>query len=204
MGISTGCGEAFRPWSHLLLTALAFIAWVVSTASAEQPKHDVAELDIVVEQIDKALEERVKTSVSYRLFGQLDSTDFGSSALGWSHPEHLSSSPFSVTLRSLIFHAVCRREKIALKKLFEVNKLIYGGVFFDELQTHYVQKVADRLSLKLNFVDQHREIYRAPETDLRSINRKRRVEAALSANRPQDALRLLLRFAKLCGHTRDR
>ena len=191
-------------WACSLMAALACIACVLSAGSAEKPKHDVTELAIAIEQIDKALEERLKTSVSYRLFGHLDSTDFGSSSLSWSHPGHLSSSPFSVKLRSLLFHAVCRRNETALKKLYEVNKLIYGGVFFDELQTHYLQKVVDRLSLKLNFVDQHREIYRAPKTDLRSINRKRRLEAAMDENQPQEALRLLTNFARLCEHTKDR
>ena len=184
-------------WIHILAASLVGLSCALFAARAEESMNDATELTVVIEEIDSVLAESKKTSFLYRTEGRLSSLDFGPMPLSWAFPGRIPANPLSKPVRTLIAHAVCWKNQTALKKLSEVNELL-GGYLFDELQSRYLQNVADRLSLKLNFVGQPRDIDHVPTTDLKQINHKRRVVAALDDDRPEEALRLLSTFASLC------
>ena len=197
MGITPNRYELTPSWIMSLVGCLAMLGLALSTVRAEQPRLDAAKLNSVTNRIDKLVAKRVATSASYGIRNQLLITDFGFPIADWRSAEIIQINAFSTNLRSLMFHAVCQKNKLAMRKLFAINELIYGGVFM-EIESEYMHRVARQLALDLNFRRIFRQIYRRPPDDLRSITHKRNVIAAFKDGRPQEALRLLPSFARLC------
>lgn len=197
MGITT----LLREFVRVPAANVVCLACLVCTARADPPQNEDIELAVVMERIDKTLAKYSEASVYHRVNGQFLPTDFGTPRFDWTSTQGTLSNPLSKPVRNLIFHAVCRQNEIALTKLHEVNKLVLFGLF-GELQGLYVEDVAERLSLDLKFVNQHRQIDDVPETSLKRIDHERRLLAALENGKDDEALQLLPTFVRLCHQTK--
>ncbi|MGI9411691.1 MAG: hypothetical protein ACR2OV_16565 [Hyphomicrobiaceae bacterium] len=156
-----------------------------------------AELNEAIERVGALISDRRRGSVTFRLRGKLGTYDFGSPLIGWSMTRRLPVNPASRYLKTLVFYAVCRENGRASKFLFTVNKAVFGGFFLAD-EAEYLHWVARRNGFELDFRGAYRKDRGPPPDDLRSINQRRRVTAALEAGRPGEALRLVTRFAHLC------
>ncbi len=204
MGISAEhrkrAGRRDRIASVCLATVLVMAA-VVSSANASGrtvTKSGLLELQGAIERTTALIAERRRTSLTFRLRGRLGGYDFGDPPISWSMPRRLPSNPASRDLRALVFHSVCRENGRALHVLFSVNKAVAGGFFLAD-EAEYLHWIGRRHGFDLDFRGVFRRDKGPPPDDMRSINLRRRVAAALEGGRHDEALRLVVRFARLCG-----
>lgn len=182
-------GVVGRRALHLMSALL-----VVSTASATRAKEPTPpDLSAATRAIDHLLAERRKTSSTYKIHGKLRAWDLGSRTTSFSRPHRFLIDDFAGHLGTIVFHAVCREHRKALKTLARIDGQILGGLF-DAEERLYLTDLARRLEAKPAPAP-HRA---SPPNDLRSINRRRRLVAALDSGQSNAARRLLARFASLC------
>ncbi len=181
----------------LILAGCLLMAAPAGTPHADPTQSKAFDLTKVLREIDQVLAKTAKTSTTYRLNGQYLQTDFDHRAFDWKSPGGIRLNPLSKPLRFLIYRAVCQQNGVALKKVFEVSNVIYGGLFND-FQRDYLQKLADDLALKLTFINPRQSAAHVSNSDLKWINQRRRLRAALDDDKLDQALRLLPALAMLC------
>ena len=188
--------------NRLVLTALlALVAFAHFSVKARAAKS--RDLAAVVQAIDRALAEGTRKSLTYKLHGQLLTADLGSRVTSWSRPKRFLIDDFAQHLRTLFFHAVCREHPTALKALARIDRLILGGLFSAN-QRIYLADRAARLATGIRIQPPQRNVSAPPDNDLKSINRRNRLAAALENEQLDTARWLVPGFTLLCRSDRDR
>ncbi len=188
--------------NRLVLTALlALVAFAHFSANARAVKS--RDLAAAVQAVDRALAEGTRKSLTYKLHGQLLTADLGSRVTSWRRPKRFLIDDFARHLRTLFFYAVCREHPTALKALAHVDSLILGGLFSAN-QRVYLAGRAARLATGIRIQSPQRIVSAPPDNDLRSINRRNRLAAALENEQLDTARWLVPGFSSLCQHQRSR
>ena len=160
----------------VLIALLALIAFAHPPAHARAAKS--RDLAAAVQAIDRALAEGTRKSLTYKLHGQLLTADLGSRVTSWSRPKRFLIDDFARHLRTLFFYAVCREHPTALKALAHVDSLILGGLFSANQRVYLADRAA-RLATGIRIQSPQRIVSAPPDNDLKSINRRNRLAAAL-------------------------
>lgn len=179
----------------ILAVVLALIS--VGQLSAYDKPAKPRGLTAAMQEIDRVIAESTKKSSTYKIHGQLLTTDLGSRVTSWSRPKRFLIDDFARHLRTLFFYAVCREHPAALETLARIDGLILGGLLHAN-ERLYLTELAQRRTLSIRFPPPWRALPAPPDTDLRSIKRHRRLTAALAAGQLKTARRLLPGFALLC------
>ena len=205
MGINIDSYGSIRTWHRSILSFGALLVLSLAPVHGKSQGVDARKLAETIRNIDNLIARHSKESTMYRMRRRMLMTDFGVPIASWRRrpgykkirPGLLSENAFSTNLRKIIFYAVCRKKSRALKKVYEVNKLIAGGIFL-QIEIEYLQRLAQQEKLKLDFRKSFSEFNSRRSGDLRYETLKRNMIAAFEDGRPQVALRFASGFESLC------
>ncbi len=183
------------PRRLILAVVLTFISFAQLSTGAEQARP--LDLAAAMQEIDRVIAESTRTSSTYKIFGQLRTTDLGSRVTSWYRPGRFLIDDFAKHLHTLFFYAVCREHPAAFEALARIDRLIRGGLLSAN-QHLYLADRARRLKPSIRFHAPRRTASAPPDNDLNSINRRQRLVAALQSGQLHTARWLVPGFTLLC------
>ena len=174
MGISGSFGKLNNSSSvsiTIFVSTLAFIAQFASyPLSAEIGGNATLE---TIARLNSFIAKKMKSSSFYKLHGKLFVADFGKPYLSWQDAGRPFSNPHNHLFKNLIALSVCQEKRAALVALNAINSEISSGLF-GELETKYLQWLATKKGLKLDFQSVWQGRGRStPRNSLREIDRRR-------------------------------
>ena len=166
-------------------------------ALAAPPLQTSLTVQEAIQRLDGTLEPYRRKSVEEGLEGRIYPFDLPSSPDEWRSTDSRPLTEFQQDVRTLIRGAACDHDLIALDKLYKLDWLVYGIGFF-QIETHYLQSIAQLNALKLAFHDDYRRKWNYSANMSEEPQRELRINIAFDERRVEDALSLVPEFSKLC------
>ncbi len=181
------------------VTLLMIIA--AENVRAENPQTTPGEVRLRVDRaildLKRVLKPLEQQSLKDGRDGRIFPLDLPSQPEDWRSTAKAPETHFIKSLKILIRAGACSGNSTALKKLFEIERLVYG-LGFIEIESLFLQRRAAALKLNLPFHHRYRTKRRYTANMSESPQQELSINVAFDEGRIQDAIKLVPEFFELC------